>query len=136
MKYVIEHEGKAYSPDGAIKVPTSSDEHNKAMEAQELEWLKNGPDRVFAYVRPPDKDLTERPGNAHFRDPEYRWSIRTWLGTVLAQGANCWVGKRKHVGFGGSYRRPVTATIFGYLYHGWYMESSGDYCRLKKAKKQ
>lgn len=30
----------------------------------------------------------------------------------------------------------VTCRIFGVLYHGWYMESSGDYCRLKKAKKQ
>ena len=111
-------------------------DYNKALEAQELVWLQTHPDKVMLYVQHPELDMRGRVGNAHYCDVAYRYKIITWMGTPVAVGANCWVGDRARVGWGRDYRRPVRATIFGVLYHGWYMESSGDYCRLKKAKRQ
>jgi len=60
--------------------------------------------------------------------------VRTWLGTSVA--TNVHVGTKANSGFNGAYRRAISCKIFGVQYHGWYYESSGDYCRLKKAKKQ
>jgi hypothetical protein len=59
--------------------------------------------------------------------------VGTWLGGFQTPA---WIGQSHHIGFGGSTRRPITCRIFGVLYHGWYYESSGSYCRLKRAKRQ
>lgn len=61
--------------------------------------------------------------------------ITTFLGTEVATGV-C-IGSKAQVGFGfHTYRRSVDCRIFGVRYVGWFMESSGDYCRLRKAKVQ
>lgn len=125
--YAITHEGKALSPDGLITdiegtplLAADPDAYNKALEAQELEHFKSGPERIMAYVRMPKDGQCAK--------------VNTWLGTELG---NAWLGHRAYVGFGmHTYRRAVTVRIFGTLYHGWYFESSGDYCHLKRAKIQ
>lgn len=114
--YALKHDGKA----------EDTDAYNRALEEQEIAHIKTGPDRLMLYVR---------------MDVEYSYSIITWMGTVLSQGSNVSVGPRVQAGFqsyykGGTYRRAVSCRLFGILYHGWYMESSGDYVRLKRAKRQ
>lgn len=132
--YAITHNGKSYGPDGVITDTSGTmldandvDGYNKALEEKELEWLKTAPDKVFLYVKHPDTN-----------DPMYgdrRYKVTTWLGTVVCQHA--FVGPRRYIGFGhNTYRRAMTAIIYGVKYHGWYFESSGCYCRLKKAKRQ
>ena|SRR3990167_3112966 len=131
MSYAFVHKGKAFGPRGIIKdvegtplEATEAGEYNKAVEAQELAWLKSGPEKVVLYVRHPDQGS---------------WAITTWLDTVVSEGAV--FGPKQVMGFqscyrSGSYRRSVSCRIFGTLYHGWFYESSGDYCRLKRAKVQ
>jgi hypothetical protein len=106
---------------GSTPIPADQvDEHNKHVEQSEIDWLKTGPERMTLYVR---QETKEQP-----------FEVITWLGTHLAYAS---VGQRAYIGFDRwTYRRSVTARIFGTLYHGWYMESSGEYCRLKKAKRQ
>lgn len=128
MNYAFEHEGKAYTPDGQASV-ADVQAHNKALEMKEIDWLKTGPERLFLYVKHPEDSPTKY------------WEVSTWLGTVVSDTGSVGVGARQTVGFqsyvkGRSYRRAISCRIFGVLYHGWYMESSGNYCRLKKAKKQ
>lgn len=140
--YAITHEGIAYGPDGPIVdtdgVRLQAEDtaaYNKALETQELARIKSGPDRLMLYVAhpKPDKTIFEREGN---------WRVTTWLGTHVGIAH---VTQRYRMGFGyGSYRRAITAKIEVLRedgsttwvdYHGWYFESSGDYCRLKRAKR-
>lgn len=144
--YAIKHNGLAIGPDGPITdvdgvilEAKDADDYNKALAAQELTWIKSGPDRLILYVKRPDpaKTIFEREGN---------WQVTTWLGTHVGIA---WVTQRYRMGFGGSYRRAITARIEVLMdgeageremtkwvdYHGWYFESSGDYCRLKRAKR-
>lgn len=128
MEYAFEHEGKGFLPSGSTPIPASDvAEHNKELEAAEIAWLKTGPDAAVLYVKHSktfDGDTKGIP-----------FSITTWLGTQVSESA--FFGPRRHIGFGyHTYRRAVTCRIFGVLYHGWYMESSGNYCRLRKAKNQ
>jgi hypothetical protein len=131
VSYAFVHEGKAYGPSGSIKdvegtplEAKDADGYNKALEAQEIEWLKTGPERLFLYIS------REEPKDGFTG----MWTVTTWLGTKLAYAA---MGSKVQVGFGmHTYRRAMSATIFGVLYHGWFYESSGDYCRLKRAKRQ
>lgn len=139
--YAITHNGKAYSPDGLITdvngVPLEAKDaeaYNKALEEQELAWLKTHPEKLTLYMKHPTKTFNG-PGMCGPIDPDYWWKVTTWMGTVVCECAH--VGPHRRVGFGRySYRRAVTAVICGCVYHGWYMESSGDYVRLKKAKRQ
>lgn len=139
--YAITHNGKSYGPDGVITDTSGTmldandaDAYNKALEAKELEWLKTGPENLFLYVKHPTKTFNG-PGMCGPIDPDYWWKVTTWLGTVVCKHA--FVGPRRHIGFGyKTYRRAMTAIIYGVKYHGWYFESSGCYCRLKKAKRQ
>lgn len=97
------------------------------VEQQELDWLKTGPEKVFLYVKLPNE-----------RNPyTSQGAITTWLGTVLDPSAT--FGQlREFPCFGPfpSKRRAVSCRIFGVLYHGFYYQSSGSYCRLRKAKRQ
>ena len=143
MDTLLYHEGKGYNPDGGIGAITKEEVDRRNAESDDafVEWLKSGPLKVTLYVTHPQKDTSERCGNSHHGDEEYLYKLTTWMGTVVAKGWCCYVGDKAMVGFqghyrGGTYRRPVSARIFGVLYHGWYMESSGQYCRLKKAKRQ
>lgn len=124
--YAFTFQDTPYTPSGPLRdshgafLPASEvDAYNRSVESQEIARLKTHPAHVFLYVRQSGTN----------------WQIRTWLGTVLDSHVH--IGPRRYIGFGhGTYRRPVTCCIFGALYHGWYMESSGDYCRLRKAKRQ
>lgn len=140
--YAFAHNGKAYGPSGIITdidgVPLSAEDapaFNAELERQEIALLKTFPERVVLYVKAPSVNLLR----ASMEPLELRWSIATWTGTVVASGSHVYVGQKREFSCFGPFpstRRPVTARIFGTLYHGWYFESSGDYCRLKKAKRQ
>lgn len=127
MTYDFNHQGKAFNPDGTTPVVESqgsTDARNQETERKELDWLRTGPDKVFLYVTHPR-------GLDGFSTRVA--SITTWLGTVVSSGTV--LGPKAYVGFGfNSYRRSVTCSIFGIKYVGWYYESSGQYCRLRKAK--
>lgn len=90
----------------------------------EIEWLRTAPANVFLYV-------TTRTSDLHL------WHVTTWLGTDIATevliGGKCHTG-----GIAGrnSFKRSVDCRIFGVRYVGWFYESAGDYCRLRKAKRQ
>lgn len=149
--------------DRAMAKPTT-DEKNKQTERDEIKWLHTHPDKVFLYVHMPKTEPGQMRSWAagdgikaccrlalglnasacpvchstreqmQARD-DRRVDIITWLGAPIA--THVYVGPRRNVGFGyHSYRRPVSCRIGGTLYHGWYYESSGCYCRLKKAKRQ
>ena len=143
MPYAINHNGKAYGPFGEIKdvegtplKPKDTDAYNKALEAKELDYLRTGPDKCFLYIQQPDKECTQHTASGNENKGNMYFGVCTWLGTRLG---NAWVGNRAYSGFQGhfrAYRRSVTVRIFGTLYHGWWFESSGDYVRLKKAKRQ
>lgn len=120
-EYAFEHEGRQFVSSGAASGIDNVTEHNAGVEAREIASFKTGPERLFLYVKRDGLDYT----------------ICTWLGTVVSDRASCAVGQRVQVGFGyHTYRRSVDCVIFGTRYVGWYMESSGDYCRLRKAKRQ
>ena len=118
MSYAFTYQDKVYFPNGLAPIPVDDVEtRNRATEAQEIAQLKQAPERAFLYV-----------GKA---------GITTWLGTVL--DASPVFGARVTIrGFNGSYstRRAATCCLFGVRYVGIYCESSGDYCRLRKAKVQ
>lgn len=124
--YGFNFQDKVFTPDGKADFPPSdTDTRNRETEAREIEWLKTAPEKVFLYAHLP---YAKQNSGAHAE-------IRTWLGTSVA--TDVCMDQRRYMGFGhNTYRRAVTCRIFGVLYHGWYFESSGDYCRLKKAKRQ
>lgn len=118
----IYFEGGVFDPDGKLDIaPSETETHNQQLERVQIEELKTGPDRLFLYVKATDYNTA---------------SITTWPGTLV--GVADMGPKRKFPCFGPfpSVRRSISVRIFGTLYHGWYYESSGDYCRLKKAKRQ
>lgn len=129
MSYVVEFKGKFYTPDGKVEVE-NPEEYNKECERKELEWIESKPEKIFAYV----KVLEDR-----FPEDECwycRAEIGTRMGKVISDPYWTMIGPRRYVGFGGSYRRAVDTRIGGVRYVGWWFESSGDYCRLRKAKRQ
>ena len=131
--YAFEFQGKTFTPDGKVDIPDTQ-AHNAEVEANDLAWLQTHPDNLFLYVKHPTKQF-DGPGNVIPATADCWWKVTTWPGTVVCEHAH--VGQRRNMGFGyHSYRRAISATIFGVLYHGWYFESSGSYCRLRKAKVQ
>jgi hypothetical protein len=133
MNYGFAHEGKVFGPDGLIQT-SDVDAHNREQEQAEIEWLKTGPERVFLYVKHGPLSASQWDSWA-LPDGGKRIAITTWPGTSVA--THVYIGPRRNIGFGWhSYRRAVSCRIFGVLYHGWYFESSGNYCRLRKAKRQ
>jgi hypothetical protein len=101
------------------------DARNRATERAEIEHLKTGPERAFLYVRHvPD-------AWAKHHSP---CQIITWMGTVLDARAE--MGPRVPIGSMAvfvAYKRAVRCVLFGRAYYGWYYESSGEYCRLKRS---
>jgi hypothetical protein len=142
-EYLFSHEDKAYTPDGLAPLEVSTDSvdaRNKETERIEIDWLKTGPDHVFLYVHFAvlSRDATgratvwARSGNGE--NPSY---IMTWLGTRVSE--SCYFGRSSVVGGiagYGSRKRSVDCRIYGVRYVGWFYESAGAYCRLRKAKVQ
>jgi len=136
----------SHAPADSVRVHVDTEFANRWREEREIEWLRTAPDRVFLYVAKVDTtEETYQDALAKGWTPEttkrenwasHRWEIRTWLGTRVSDG-RALIGSRRSIGFGyHSYRRAVDCRIFGVRYVGWYMESSGDYCRLRKSKVQ
>lgn len=133
MSYAVEFNGRVFTPDGEIRAASigaatpSIAELNREHDAREVEALKRHPERVFLYV----KIDQSRPVGMRLASAK----LITWMGTVVCERPHIghsvaqWIGAR----FVGT-KRSVEATIFGQRYYGWYYESSGGYCRLKRAK--
>jgi hypothetical protein len=163
MDYIFEHEGRAFTPNGQTE-PGNAQDRNRETERKEIVWLMTGPDRAFLYVTMPSPvslgayswaqgdairsccrlarhhaatacPVCQRTAAQMEGDYRKRIEVKTWLGTSVA--THVYIGPRRNVGFGWhTYRRAVSCRIGGVLYHGWFFESSGDYCRLRKAKRQ
>jgi hypothetical protein len=136
MGYAFEHQGKGYTPEGIMVPGKTIEAHNKALEAREIAYIKTGPAKLHLYVQEPTKYYTG-PGMCKPIDPDYNWKVTTWPGTIIGPCAHMGPAY-KTPGFGGwpSKRRALSVVIFGILYHGTYYESSGNYCRLTRAKVQ
>ena len=134
-QYAFTHESNVFTPDGRIDLrPDQADAYNREQEAHELAALREHPDKAFLYVKlaPQRQDMARV---TYTNQMTLSGSIQTWTGTVLDPRA--WFGPRRYIGFGyHTYRRAVTCTLFGVAYYGWFYESSGDYCRLKRAKRK
>lgn len=124
MDYGFNHEGRVYFPNtgGTQETPEQTAARNAEMSKAEVEAFKGDPpERLFCYV----KEYSE-----------------TWAGSAIA---TTWVGDyfgRLACGrpwkdnLGGT-RVPVTLYgVNGKTYHGTYYKSSGDYARMRLAKKQ
>lgn len=128
MSYAIEFNGKVFTPDGHIRAGSIGaatpdiEARNRETEAREIEALKAHPERAFLYASH-DPSPKDRPTSNN--------TLQTWMGTTVSSW--CYCGPRVYDNFGG-YRRSVRAVIFGRNYYGWYYESSGQYCRLKRCK--
>lgn len=133
--YAFVHEGQAFTPDGRLPAATDADAHNRDTEAREIAWLKTAPERVFLYVTMPAAyDSKAYPAGRV--QPLSGTRVHTWLGTDVATNVVIGMSYTIRGGFGTSRRRSVSCRIFGVRYVGTYYESSGDYCRLRKAKRQ
>ena len=137
MEYAIESQGKAYTPSGMVPTlePGAVSEYNRAVEAEEIARLKTAPETLMLYVHLPSWVAPFCACGPSTATELERASVNTWLGRAVA--SHVYIGPRRSGGFGyHTYRRAVSCRIFGTLYHGWFFESSGDYCRLRKAKRQ
>jgi len=124
MEYVF-NVGNAhgtFTPSGRSDIaPQDVDQHNRELESKELEYIKTAPQNLYLYIK-----QHTAPG---------MYVVITWLGTPVSD--TCEVGDRQQVGFGfHTYRRSVRAIIHGVRYVGIWPESSGEYVRLRKAKRQ
>lgn len=109
---------------GPDSEPIEAGKRIARLDEEMLRWLKTGPEKVVLYVKHPTADKG--------------WRVTTWLGTVVGT-AYCTV--RYRIGFGGGYRRAICTKLqmedgSWWPYHGWYYESSGDYCRLRRGKRK
>jgi bacteriorhodopsin len=134
--YGFTHEGKVFTPNGMTGInPEENDARNAEAQSAEIAWLKTGPDKVFLYVWLP-KEYHTRTYNDRYNSCPLA-IVQTWLGTAVTEAFR--IGRSVPVGgIAGRYahKRSVDCRIFGTRYVGWYYESSGNYCRLKKAKVQ
>jgi hypothetical protein len=149
--YGFNHEGYTFTSNGdtpIVSTQADTDAHNRKTEQAEIAWLKTGPDKVLLYVKQTDTteetyqdalskgwtpETTERKNWA-----SHRWDIQTWMGTRVSEG-RAYVGRSVNVGGIAGYharKRSVDCRIFSVRYVGWYYETAGDYCRLRKAKRQ
>lgn len=67
MNYIIEHEGKQWTPNGRISVPDAA-AHNAECEQTELRYWQTKPERMLAYITRNDRGML---------------LCSTWLGTSL-----------------------------------------------------
>ena len=136
--FAIEHQGKGFTPDGCAHI-ANVETYNQKLEREQIAELQAHPERAFLYVK--HSGFTNIHGETSpkiFRTPEFPYwkhtgSIMLWTGVVL--DAKAWIGELRRDNFGGK-RAAVDCLIFGVRYTGWYFYSAGDYCRLKRAKRQ
>jgi hypothetical protein len=104
----------SYRPDDKpAHVPDVTNEERSALEV--FEFVANPPDKYFLYISEKNRTAT------------------TWTGDALG---NVSFGREYRDSFGGR-RVPITVhAINGRTYHGTYYKSSGDYARVKAAKRQ
>lgn len=82
---------------------------------EQYEWNTNPPANYFCYINCTKREAT------------------TWMGDRLGEVA---FGREFRDNFGGK-RVPITVYgTNGKMYHGYYYKSSGDYARIKLAKRQ
>jgi hypothetical protein len=115
-----------FTPDGHVDLrPYQVDAYNREQTERELAALQEPAcTRAMLYVTL-DKGAVPSCGTYG--------RIHTWTGHELDARAH--FSARRYIGFGyHTYRRAVTCTLFGVAWHGWFMESSGDYCRLTRSK--
>lgn len=126
----------------AMSTPETTEERNRETERKELTWLQTGPDRAFLYVTMPvlARDANNRPtcyATSQNGPEKERACIKTWMGTIVS--SRTFIGHSVPVGgFADRYttKRSIDCHIFGTHYVGWYYESAGNYCRLRKSKRQ
>lgn len=114
--YVIEHEGRQFSPDGRARVADVS-AHNRAVEAAELDAWRAKPDRFAAYV-------VERDG---------KLVVTTWLGTVLSHSYGIRATTHRN-NFGARIRSVRFVGTNGAVYYGRYGCDWSQLIRLRRAK--
>lgn len=135
--YIFEHNGTQFTPDGTIKV-SSTEQHNREVEAQELARWAQGPDRWQGYIDHPDFDEAWRKTSNHLSSHATamyraypRVTIKTWLGTLIG------TGKVTGLSSGFNQSRIVHIRIRGTngaTYIGKYGVDGGSFIRLRKAK--
>jgi hypothetical protein len=110
MRYIFEHEGRQYTPDGVVDVP-NTEAYNRDLEKQELEYWSAKPDRWQGYV------VNDK--------------ITTFLGTVIgtvhySRKYTDGLGHRMHaIRFRGTN---------GESYYGRYGCDWAQFCRFRKFK--
>lgn len=139
MDYAFNFAGHGtFTPDGRTEVVTDTVAHNRQVETIELAGLGRHPERVFLYVRLPQHARdTKAPCSARADTELDSPAITTWLGTAVTTCCN--IGRSVPVGgIAGRHarKRSVDCRIFGTRYVGWYYETAGDYCRLRRATRQ
>lgn len=159
MDYGIELNGRVFTPNQTPVSAAENEARNREAERQEIARLQTGPAKVVPYVghaQPPAYSMRTRLQpcclltrkqnglkcpicQTSRADIEARYlthaDITTWLGTAVATHVE--VGPARRFACWGpfpSVRRAVRCRINGTRYHGWYYESSGNYCRLTRSK--
>lgn len=120
------------SSDLPIGLKPPSNSQRSACEV--FEFQRDKPETYFSYVREPDAGTY---GRNSFQCAKALYgrtgAMTTWTGDNLG---TVQFGAAFQDNFGGI-RVPITVrAITGELYHGTYFFSAGDYCRVKKAKRQ
>lgn len=136
--YIFDFHGTQFTPDGPVSV-TSTEAHNREVEASELAAFAQGPDHWHGYVSHPDRDdawqKTTRPRTSGLADNMYRAYprivVKTWLGTVLGTGRLTGLSR----GFYGARIAHIRIkAINGSVYIGKYGVDGGSFIRLRKAR--
>ena len=113
MEYLIEFEGKQFSPNGMLDEPVNIEDHNKELERQELEYWATKPDRWHCYVHPSKPEVTSFTGailGRIVKRTTYRSNIARHITAITVQGDN------------------------GATYYGRFGSDWSQLCRLRKAK--
>lgn len=109
--YIIEHDGRQFDPNGAVAVDNAA-EHNKQLEAAELEFWRGKPNAFLAYAN--DRGVT------------------TWLGTPLGEIV---VSSHHTNNLTGSRMRHIRVRgDNGATYHGTYGDAWGQCVTLRRCK--
>lgn len=101
--YIFEHDGKQFTPDGQIHVPSTAD-YNRALEQAELAQWKTQPDHWIGYLKVASRTTVV---------------VNTWLGTTLGLGII--TGRSR--GFGSELIHVRIEATNGAYYYG---KGSGD----------
>lgn len=114
--YIIEHEGKQYSPDGRCEVSDAQKHNTELTQGLLAAWAKC-PDRWAVYI---------------FKGHDGALAATTWTGELLS------VGRIEQRSFQTNMSRNMVAIRFrgtnGATYYGRYGADWSQLCRVRKAK--